>query len=100
MAAIIEVTERRVFPVSLLTFGVSLFQTGVAPTWVAALLGIAAILWPIGHIGGIQLVEHLAELLLLVPLVWLGLRFLRGVTPQVVAVPANASSSTGSAARP
>ena len=98
MAAIMEVTEGRVFPVlvifgiqfpiALLTLSVGLFRTSTAPTWVAALLGIAVILWPIGHIGSIQLVQHLAEVILLVPLVWLGLRFLRGV-PQVVAVPAS-----------
>ena len=100
MAAIMEVTEGRVFPVlvsfgilfpiSLLTLSVGLFRTGVAPTWVAALLGIGAIAFPIGHIGSIQLVQHLAETVLLVPMVWLGLRSLTGATPQRVAVPATA----------
>ena len=98
MAAIMEVTEGRVFPVlvifsiqfpiSLLTLSVGLFRTRTAPTWVAMLLAIGAVVFPVGHIGGIQLVQHLAETILLVPLVWLGLRFLRGV-PQVVAVPAS-----------
>ena len=98
VAAIMEVTEGRVFPVlvifgiqfpiALLTLSVGLFRTRTAPTWVAALLGIAAILWPIGHIGTILLVSHLAHAFALVPLVWLSLRFLRGV-PQVVAVPAS-----------
>lgn len=98
LAAIMEVTEGRVFPVlvifsiqfpiSLLTLGVGLFRTRTAPTWVAVLLAIGAVVFPVGHIGGIQLLQHLAEVILLVPLVWLGLRFLRGV-PQVVAVPAS-----------
>lgn len=98
MAAIMQVTEGWVFPVlvifgilfpvSLLTLGVGLFRTRSAPTWVAVLLGIGAIIWPVGHIGSIHLVSHVAETLALVPLVWLGLRFLRGV-PQVVAVPAS-----------
>lgn len=98
MAAIMEVTEGRVFPVlvifsiqfpiSLLTLSVGLFRTRTAPTWVAVLLAIGAVVFPVGHIGSIQLVQHLAEVILLVPLVWLGLRFLRGV-PQVVAVPAS-----------
>jgi hypothetical protein len=80
---------------------IGLFRTRTTPTWVAALLGIGAIAFPLGHIGGIQLVQHLAELLLLVPLVWLGLRFLRGVTPYGVTVPATASSpAPGSTARP
>ena len=98
MAAIMGVTEGRVFPIlvifgvqfpiSLLTLGVGLFRTRMAPTWVAALLAIGAVVFPVGHIGSIQPVQHLAEVILLVPLVWLGLRFLRGV-PQVVAVPAS-----------
>ena len=100
MVTIMEITEGRVFPVlvilgilfpiSLLTLSVGLFRTGVAPTWVAALLGIGAIAFPVGHIGSMQLVQHLAESLLLVPLVWLGLRCLTGATPQGIAVPATA----------
>ncbi|CAA9433864.1 MAG: hypothetical protein AVDCRST_MAG15-3036 [uncultured Rubellimicrobium sp.] len=98
VAAIMAVTEGRVFPVlvifgilfpiALLTLGVGLFRTGVAPTWLAALLGIGAIAWPVGHIGSMQLVQHLADALVLVPLVWLGLRSLTNATPQGVAVPA------------
>lgn len=98
MVGIMEVTEGRVFPVlvifsglfpiSLLTLSVGLFRTRTTPIWVALLLAIGAVIFPVGHIGGIQLVQHLVEVILLVPLVWLGLRFLRGV-PQVVAVPAS-----------
>ena len=100
MAAIMEVTEGQVFPVlvtlgilfpiSLLTLGIGLFRTGAAPAWVAALLVIGAIAFPAGHIGQIQLVQHLAETILLVPLVWLGLRSFAGATPHGVAVPATA----------
>jgi hypothetical protein len=100
MAAIMEVTEGRVFPVlvtlgilfpiSLLTLGVGLFRTGAAPAWVAALLAIGGVIFPVGHIGEIQLVQHLAETVLLVPLVWLGLHFLAGATPRGVIVPATA----------
>ena len=97
MAAIMEVTEGRVFPVlvilgiqfpiSLLPLSIGLFRTGVAPTWVAVLLGVGAVAFPVGHIGSLQLVQHLAETVLLIPLVWLGLRFLTGATPHGVAVP-------------
>jgi hypothetical protein len=100
MAAIMEITEGQVFPVlvilgilfpiSLLTLSAGLFRTGVVPTWVAALLGIGAIAFPVGHIGSIQLVQHLAETVLLVPLVWLGLHSLTWATPRGVAVPATA----------
>jgi hypothetical protein len=98
MAAIMEVTEGRVFPVivilgiqfpiSLLLLSIGLFRTGVAPTWVAVLLGIGAIVFPVGHIGSMQLVQHLAETILLIPLIWLGLRSLTGSTSQGIAVPA------------
>ena len=97
MAAIMEVTEGRVFPVlvnfgvlfpiSLLTFGVGLCRTGVAPTRVAALLGIGAISFPVGHIGSMQLITHLAEFLLLIPMIWIGLCYLTGASPQGLAVP-------------
>ena len=100
MAAIMEVTEGRVFPVlvifsiqfpiSLLTLSVGLFRTRTAPTWVAALLGIGAIIFPVGHIGTLLLVSRLAEAILLVPLAWLGLRFLRGAATLRVAVTATA----------
>jgi hypothetical protein len=97
MAAILAVTEERVFPflvtlgilfpIALLTLGVGLFRTGAAPAWVATLLGIGAIAFPVGHIGQIQVVQHLAETILLVPLVWLGLRPFARATPRGVAVP-------------
>ena len=97
VAAIIEVTEGQVypvllifsiqFPISLLALSVGLYRTRTAPPWVAALLGTGAIVFPVGHIGTIQLVAHLAEFILLVPLVWLGVRFLSGATPYRVTVP-------------
>ena len=96
--AINEVVEGRLFPalipfgilfpVSLLLLGVGLFRTGVVPKWVGALLAIGAVLFPVGHIGESQLASHLAELLLLVPMVWLGLRSLADAEPARVAVPA------------
>jgi hypothetical protein len=96
MVAITEVVEGRVFPV-LVTFGalfpislvllsVGLFRTGVVPKWVAVLLGIGAIVYPAGHIGESELITHLAELILLVPLVWMGLRCLADGKPASVAV--------------
>jgi hypothetical protein len=100
VATIMAVTEEQVFPIlvilgilfpiSLLTLSVGLFRTGVSPAWVAALLGIGAIAFPVGHIGSIQLIQHVAETVLLVPLVWLGLRSFTGPTPQGVVVPAAA----------
>lgn len=100
MAAILNVTEERVFPVlvllgilfsiSLLTLGVGLFRTGTVPTWVAALLGLGAVLFPVGHIGSLEIVTHAAETLILVAFVWIGLRFLTGASTQGIAIPARA----------
>ena len=101
MVAINEVVEGQVFPVlvtfgilfpiSLLLLSVGLFRTGVVPKWVAALLGIGTVAFPAGHIVSMQLVQHLAEtLLLLIPLIWLGLRFLVGASPHGVVAPATA----------
>ena len=102
MAAIMEVTERWgfpmlvifgiLFPVSLLTLSVGLFRTGVAPTWVAAPLEIGAIIFPVGHIGSMQLITHLAESLLLIPMIWIGLRYPTGASPRGFAVPATTLS--------
>ena len=98
MAAIAEVVEGRLFPVlllfsinfplALLILGVGLARAGGVPIWAAALLGGGALIYPVGHIGSIQLLMHLADLLLAIPLIWLGLRSLTSATPRGVAVPA------------
>jgi hypothetical protein len=100
VTAIMAVTEERVFPVlvtlgilfpvSLVTLGVGLLRTGAAPGWAAALLVIGAIAFPVGHIGSIQLVSHAAETLMLIPLIWIGLRFLTSPSTRGVTVPAMA----------
>lgn len=64
------------FLVSLLAVAVSLGRARAIPAWVAALLGLGAIAFPAGRIPNIQAVAHLADLLLLVPSVWLGWRLL------------------------
>jgi len=76
------------FPLALLILGVGLARASVAPRWAAALLGSGAIIYPAGHIGSIQLLMHLADLLLAIPLIRLGLRSLTSATPRGVAVPA------------
>jgi hypothetical protein len=100
IVAINEVVEGEVFPVlvsfgalfpiSLVLLSAGLFQTGVVPKWVAVLLGIGAIVFPLGHIGESQLITHIAEFVLLVPLAWIGLRSLTDAKPSSIAVPATA----------
>lgn len=95
MAAITEVVEGRLFPVlllfgslfplSLLILSVGLFRTGVVGRWVAVLLGVGAIAFPAGHAGESQLIAHLAEFVLLVPMAWIGARLLGDATPSGIA---------------
>jgi hypothetical protein len=104
---IADVTHKRVYPVivifsiqfciSLAVLGIGLYRSRRAPAWVAALLVIGAFVFPVGHIGTMLLVSHLAETILLVPLAWLGLRLLRGEPEHAVSVPL--PSSRGQTAR-
>ena len=76
LAAIAAVVEGRVLPVlvifsilcpiALLIVAVGLVRTAVAPAWVAVLLGLGAVLFPVGHIAANEPVTHLAELFLLI----------------------------------
>lgn len=98
VAALLEIVKGRVFPallifgiqfsLSLLVLGVGLVKTAVVPKWVPALIVCGALLFPLGHIGRIEPIMHLADFLLVVPMIWLGLRALSGATPQGRAVPA------------
>lgn len=95
MVAINEVVEGQVFPVlvlfsilfpiSLVMLSVGLFRTSVVPKWVAALLGVGAISFPFGHIGESQTISHIAELILFVPMIWIGWHHLTGAKPSSVA---------------
>lgn len=100
LLAITEVVEGRLFPIlvlfgiqfpiSLLVLSVGLFRTGAVPRWAPVLLGSGAVLYPLGHIGSIEPVMHLADLLLVVPMTWIGLRYLTSATLQGRAVTAAA----------
>ncbi|MFN8095444.1 MAG: hypothetical protein U0599_25055 [Vicinamibacteria bacterium] len=65
------------FPLSLLVLGAVLARTRSVPAWVGALLCLAAIAFPASRIPRIDVVAHAADVLLLVPLVYVGLGFLR-----------------------
>jgi hypothetical protein len=98
--AIIGVTENQLWPalnlpgitgpLTWLVLSIGLFRTGVVPKWVAVLLGIGAIAFPMGRVPEIQLLLHISDMFLLIPLAWIGLRYLTDATPSRVAVPATA----------
>lgn len=65
------------FPLSLLVLGAALIRTKSVPGWSGILICVAAIAFPISRIPRIDLVAHAADILMLVPLVYIGLGFLR-----------------------
>jgi hypothetical protein len=53
------------FPLALLLTAVALRR--VAPAWVAATIGVAAVLWPVAHIANVAWLAVLVNLALVVP---------------------------------
>lgn len=78
------------FPLTFIILSVGLFLTGVAPRWVAVLLGISAICFPLGRIPDVQILYHVSDVLMFIPLGWIGLRTLIIPVPSRAAVPATA----------
>jgi hypothetical protein len=60
------------FPLSLLILGAMLIRTRSIPLWTGLLICIAAIAFPVSRIPRIDLLAHLADVLLLVPLAYTG----------------------------
>jgi hypothetical protein len=65
------------FPVTLITIGIALLRTRAVPSWCAITLLLGAVAFPASRIPRIEMLAHVADLLLLVPTVWLGLHMLR-----------------------
>lgn len=63
------------FPLSILVLGVNLLRKKLAPAWVGILLCLAGIAFPLSRIPRIELVAHIADFLLLVPLVYIGVKY-------------------------
>jgi hypothetical protein len=64
------------FPIMLITIGIALFRTKVVPSWCAILLVLGGIAFPASRIPRIEMLAHVADLLLLIPAAWMGLRML------------------------
>jgi hypothetical protein len=65
------------FPLSLLVLSIMLIRYKTVPLWVGLLIGLGAIAFPLSRIPRIALLAHLTDLLLLLPLSYLGWTFLR-----------------------
>jgi hypothetical protein len=76
------------FPLTLLVVGIALMRTRTIPAWVAVVLCVAAIGFPVGRIPRIEPIAHLTDLLLLVSLGWIGSRYLGAGTPATAAAAA------------
>ena len=67
------------FPASVVGLGILLFRAGRAPAWAALMLAAAGALFPISRIPRIEAVAHVADLLLLVPSVYLGVLLITAI---------------------
>ena len=66
-----------VYYLNLIVLAVALVRAGQIPRWTGGLIGLAGALYPMSRIPRVQLLAHAADLLLLIPMVYLGVRFLR-----------------------
>jgi len=66
------------FVLSLLALSFFLTWKRVIPWWIGALLFLGALTFPISRIPRIELIAHLADALLFLPLLFLGWKFLLG----------------------
>jgi hypothetical protein len=64
------------FPMSLLVLGVNLFRKKVVPSWSAVMICIGALAFPLSRIPRIEVVAHIADLLLAIPLSYIGSQYL------------------------
>ncbi|MEV6229915.1 hypothetical protein AB0L88_18840 [Saccharopolyspora shandongensis] len=55
------------FPLALLVFGVLLFWTRLSPRWVAVLICLAAVVFPLGRVLRLEWVAYIVDLLVIVP---------------------------------
>lgn len=60
------------FPLALLVCAAALLRAGAVPSWCGALLGLGAVAFPLSRIPRVQWLAVAADLLLALPLLWLG----------------------------
>lgn len=60
------------FPMSLLVLGIVLIVTKKTPVWVGMLIALSAVLFPVSRITRIEMIAHIDDLLMLVPMGYLG----------------------------
>jgi hypothetical protein len=66
------------FPLSLLVLGFVFMKIRVVPLWVSILICAGAILFPLSRISRIPNLAHASDLLMLLPMVFIGWNYLKG----------------------
>ena len=64
------------FPLSLLVLGINLIRKHVVPVWTGVLICLGAIAFPLSRIQRVEVLAHAADVLLAVPLIYIGLLYL------------------------
>ncbi|WP_338876524.1 hypothetical protein WBJ53_12830 [Spirosoma sp. SC4-14] len=64
------------FPLSLLVLGIVFLRKKVVPVWVGVLLCLGAVAFPVSRISRIESVAHVADVLLFIPIAYLGWQLL------------------------
>ena len=70
------------FPLSILLLGINLLRAKAVQLWVGVLLCLAAIAFPLSRISRIEILAHIADLILLIPAIYVGASHLS--TPQKI----------------
>ena len=76
------------FPISLMLLGALLLKLGATPVPVALLIVLGGLLFPLSRITREEFLIHAADLVLLLPFLYLGLRMLRPAPDKPAPVPA------------
>jgi hypothetical protein len=72
------------FPLSLLVLGINLILKRVTERWLGLVLCLAAIVFPLSRISRIEIVAHMADLLLAIPFMVIGFRYFYQSSQQVL----------------
>ena len=64
------------FPLSLLVLGINLLRKKVVPSWTAVMICVGALAFPLSRIPRIEVVAHITDILLAIPLIYIGSQYL------------------------
>jgi hypothetical protein len=65
------------FPLTLLIMGILLMVRKIAPWWIGLMIAAGAIVFPVSRVTRIPSVAHIADIVLLIPIVFISVNFIR-----------------------